>query len=292
MKFWNRETGEMFNDILSARAPFCSRHTCGVCPMPNLFRADSLPKEILSCHDFCVEFPREAAAIMGYEVVEDEMQIPFVCQRLGIEPEEPFLLHGYPYKNYPPLVWTGGQIRQYSPDGNHGFKLGGRAVCWMMEHPESIEPLRGYTPEEVAFKENKISQVKEANMNKPLKDWTLGEIKAECEKHKQGCEPCPFYHVLDDVSFSSNCKARQLVNKCPDDWDLSESPRWTERDKEDAKALKRMIKNAHHVRRCVEEVSLRLYGKYDDYILTLNSCFAALPPQTEVTLDEIIGGAE
>lgn len=68
--------------------------------------------------------------------------------------------------------------------------------------------------------------------------------------------------------------------------------RWTEQDKEDAKALKRMIKNAHHVRRCVEEVSLRLYGKYDDYILTLNNCFAALPPQTEVTLDEIIGGAE
>ena len=69
-------------------------------------------------------------------------------------------------------------------------------------------------------------------------------------------------------------------------------PRWTEQDKADAKALKRMIKNAHHVRRCVEEVSLRLYGKYDDYILTLNNCFAALPPRTEVTLDEIIGGAE
>ena len=69
-------------------------------------------------------------------------------------------------------------------------------------------------------------------------------------------------------------------------------PQWTKQDKEDAKALKRMIKNAHHVRRCVEEVSLRLYGKYDDYILTLNNCFAALPPQTEVSLDEIIGGAE
>lgn len=69
-------------------------------------------------------------------------------------------------------------------------------------------------------------------------------------------------------------------------------PRWTEQEAELAKALKRMIKNAHHARRCVEEVSLRLYGKYDDYILTLNNCFAALPPQTEVTLDEIIGGAE
>ena len=69
-------------------------------------------------------------------------------------------------------------------------------------------------------------------------------------------------------------------------------PRWTEQDVEDARALKRMIKNAHHVRRCVEEVSLRLYDEYEGYILTLSNCFAALPPRTEVTLDEIIGGAE
>lgn len=83
-----------------------------------------------------------------------------------------------------------------------------------------------------------------------------------------------------------------LVKAINDPDRIIRKPRWTEQDKADAKALKRMIKKAHHVRRCVEEVSLRLYGKYDDYILTLNNCFAALPPQTEVTLDEIIGGAE
>lgn len=124
-------------------------------------------------------------------------------------------------------------------------------------------------------------------MNKPLKDWTLGEIAAECEKHKQGCEPCPFYHVLDDVSFSSNCKARQLVNKCPDDWDLSESPRWTEQDKEDAKAIVRVFGNKGFVERDGS-------GK-----LELNSCyyinrelFPSLKPGESTTLDEIIGGAK
>lgn len=85
---------------------------------------------------------------------------PHICQRLGIDPGQPFLLHGYPNKDYPPLVWTDGQIRRYSPDGNHGFKVGGRAVCWMMEHPEAIEPLQGYTPEEVAFKGVEIDQFK------------------------------------------------------------------------------------------------------------------------------------
>ena len=122
---------------------------------------------------------------------------------------------------------------------------------------------------------------------KPLSEWTLGEVKAECEKHTAHCVGCPLWTDAAGCRLDTSC----YRDNDPKKWDLSEPPRWTEQDKEDAKALKRMIKNAHHVRRCVEEVSLRLYGKYDDYILTLNNCFAALPPQTEVTLDEIIGGA-
>lgn len=126
-------------------------------------------------------------------------------------------------------------------------------------------------------------------MNKPLKDWTLGEIKAECEKHKRGCEPCPFYHVLDDVSFSSNCKARQLVNKCPDDWDLSESPRWTEQDMKDAKTLKRLIACACFLWRDGDGPP-KLYDEDGRFISVLRDCFAALPSETKATLDEIIGG--
>lgn len=126
------------------------------------------------------------------------------------------------------------------------------------------------------------------NTNKPLSEWTLGEVKAECEKHTAHCVGCPLWTDAAGCRLDTSC----YRDNDPKQWDLSEPPRWTEQDKEDAKALKRMIKNAHHVRRCVEEVSLRLYGKYDDYILTLNNCFAALPPRTEVTLDEIIGGAE
>ena len=125
-------------------------------------------------------------------------------------------------------------------------------------------------------------------MNKPLKDWTLGEVMAECEKHTAHCVGCPLWTDAAGCRLDTSC----YRDNDPKQWNLSEPPRWTEQDKEDAKALKRMIKNAHHVRRCVEEVSLQLYGKYNDYILTLNNCFAALPPQTEFTLDEIIGGAE
>lgn len=72
-------------------------------------------------------------------------------------------------------------------------------------------------------------------MDKPLKDWTLGEIKAECEEHEQNCESCPFYSV-------SYCKiTRRVTNRVPEDWDLSEPPRWTEQDKEDAKEARRLM---------------------------------------------------
>lgn len=87
-----------------------------------------------------------------------------------------------------------------------------------------------------------------------------------------------------------SASAIQIAINHPDR--IIRKPRWTEQDVEDAKALKRMIKNAHHVLRCGEEVSLRLYDEYDNYILTLSNCFAALPPQTGVALNEIIGGAE
>lgn len=130
-------------------------------------------------------------------------------------------------------------------------------------------------------------------MNKPLKDWTLGEIKAECEKHKQDCEPCPFYHVLDDINFSSNCKARQLVNKCPDDWDLSEPPRWTEQDKEDAKMIKRVFNGVQIGVARDTLAQLRTIAKYGFPSEYINSdMFSSLKPGESATLDEIIGDAE
>ena len=83
-------------------------------------------------------------------------------------------------------------------------------------------------------------------MNKPLKDWTLGEIKQECKKHPGACcikRDCPF---IDDVG----CTLEGVIGDVPPYmWDLSEPSRWTEQDREDAKALKRLIARASYVRR-------------------------------------------
>lgn len=125
-------------------------------------------------------------------------------------------------------------------------------------------------------------------MNKPLKDWTLGEIKAECEKHPGACSKnrdCPF---VDDVG----CVIVRAVEDVPYMWDLFEPPRWTEQDKEDAKALKRLLACASYVRRD-GSANPKLYDEYGRFVSVLRlDCFAALPSETIVTLNEIIGGAE
>lgn len=123
-------------------------------------------------------------------------------------------------------------------------------------------------------------------MNKPLKDWTLGEIQAECKKHGGKHTGCVFW---DGGGY---CLLEERLDKTyPEAWDLSEPPRWTEQDKEDAKALKRLIACASYIRRD-GSFNPKLYDEYGQFVSVLKDCFAALPSETIVTLNEIIGGAE
>mgnify|MGYP001852237898 CR=1 FL=1 len=66
MKFRSPETGEIFNSILLARANYCEypRKTCANCSIQK--RRDKW------CSDWICEHPREAARLMGYEVVEED----------------------------------------------------------------------------------------------------------------------------------------------------------------------------------------------------------------------------
>lgn len=67
--------------------------------------------------------------------------------------------------------------------------------------------------------------------------------------------------------------------------------RWTEQDREDAKALKRLIACASYIRRD-GSFNPKLYDEYGQFVSVLKDCFTALPSETIVTLNEIIGGAE
>lgn len=80
---------------------------------------------------------------------------------------------------------------------------------------------------------------KEANMDKPLKDWTLGEVNEMCKK-RYSCRECIFQNKHD-----KECKIRTY----PTNWDLSDKPRFTEQEVERAKAIKVLWPDAEGIRK-------------------------------------------
>lgn len=73
MKFINRETGEVYSDILIVMYVHCEKCCeCDGCKIKEPiqeYRGMGDP-----CSRFCVEHPAEAARLMGYEAVEDEQE--------------------------------------------------------------------------------------------------------------------------------------------------------------------------------------------------------------------------
>ena len=121
----------------------------------------------------------------------------------------------------------------------------------------------------------------EANMDKPLKDWTLGELKGYCYRAPHNC---------------IGCKVKGGRNNCPFDgepakWDLTERTRFTQQEVEAAKAIKTLFPCAVSVKRL--DLSIRVQDRDEVLIAQLsNSLFRSIQIGETYTLDEIIGGAE
>lgn len=133
----------------------------------------------------------------------------------------------------------------------------------------------------------------ETNMDKPLKEWTLGELKEWCYQYRKShtnkpCEQtCPIYQ--------RGICCREWVHE----WDLEEKPRWTEQEVEDATYLKKILDN-RKIGYLTREWGGELrfcdnYGKSESVFSSISLCpamFSSLRPGQSYTLDEIIGGAE
>lgn len=131
--------------------------------------------------------------------------------------------------------------------------------------------------------ENARVHLKEANMDKPLKDWTLGEIKRCCVESKQNCEKCP---VSGEYKTTSDCKLAIF----PAHWDLDDKPRFTEQEVE---ILKHMA-SAGIVsikRKSIAQISWDA-GTMGGVMIVPPRFLPSIQPGQSYTLDEIIGGAE
>lgn len=170
-----------------------------------------------------------------------------------------------------------GMLERYTVDNPHeAARLMGYEV--VEEHTKTHEKTHADAIE------NARMHLEEANMDKPLKDWTFGELKEWCYQYRKAhtdkpCEQaCPIYQ-------RGICRCEWVH-----EWDLDEKPRFTEQEVEDAKTIlkvfgrKGIIKRYHF---CGDPSTLTFDNLYINQYL-----FPSIKPDQEYTLDEIIGGTE
>ena len=124
---------------------------------------------------------------------------------------------------------------------------------------------------------------KEDNMDKPLKDWTLGEAKEYCTSRNGNC--------ADDCIFSKKGIGMVCgIAPKPVWWTLPEKPRFTEQEVE---ILKHMA-SAGIVsikRKSIAQISWDA-GTMGGVMIVPPRFLPSIRPGQSYTLDEIIGGAD
>ena len=132
---------------------------------------------------------------------------------------------------------------------------------------------------------NSVAKKEEADMDKPLKDWTLGEAKEYCTSRNGNC--------ADDCIFSKKGIGMVCgIAPKPVWWTLPEKPRWTEQEVERAKAVKVLYPEILYLQ--ADDRYLRGLNKEKESIFLdcVLSWFPSLRSDETVTLDDIIGGAK
>lgn len=154
----------------------------------------------------------------------------------------------------------------------------GQYICPSCGNALPENPIGGYTCPYCGYGER--TEKKEANMDKPLKDWTLEEVKECCSKHGTCVSDCPF--------STKNKLCRMTSN--PSDWDLTDKPRFTQQEVEEAKAVRHVFGRDGFIRRTpkIGERSTLAF----DHLYINEDLFPSIKPGQSYTLDEIIGGAQ
>ena len=132
--------------------------------------------------------------------------------------------------------------------------------------------------------ENARVQSEEDNMDKPLKDWTLGEAKEYCTRRNGNC--------ADDCIFSKKGIGMVCgIAPKPVWWTLPEKPRFTQQEVERAKAIKVIYQTAYQLEEA--DPLIRVWDKEGKLLAHVDvNLFLSFQSGQSYTLDEIIGGAE
>ena len=134
---------------------------------------------------------------------------------------------------------------------------------------------------------NSVAKKEEANMDKPLKDWTLGEAKEYCTSRNG--------NRADDCIFSKNGIGMVCgIAPKPVWWTLPEKPRFTEQEVERAKAIKVLWPETNAIKSDGAWTILLVVEDDTSWQReTVPESFFPSAEKNEVyTIDEIIGGSK
>lgn len=256
-KFKNPETGEVLS-ISDAVDKYCKQRWCDNCCL-----REPIGDPDKVCADWAEAHPHEAARLMGYEVVEENPCE--TCHEGWVKPSEI------------------GKPGERCKDVCEKYKNWREAN---MEKPFDPFPIRTKNGLKIGNIELTINGIeidgRKIGMDKPLKNWTLGEIKNYCEKH-DCTKDCPC------SASNGGCKINR-INPC--EWELEEKPCFTEQDVEDAKAVKRVFGRDGTVKRINKAITDPYSNLTFDHMYINERMFPCIFEGQEYTLDEIIGGAE
>lgn len=73
-------------------------------------------------------------------------------------------------------------------------------------------------------------------MGKQIRDYTVGEAQDICKSQGEDCYGCVFVRGKRPCPFFD-----EVQTLAPADWDLSDPPRWTPCDVQDARCIQRMF---------------------------------------------------
>ena len=295
MKFRSK-TGEVLS-ISDAVDHYCNKRWCDNCA---LREPVGDPDKV--CADWAETNPHEAASLMGYEVVEEHTQTHEKTHADAIENARVHLEEASMKEKCPICDYDiencqcrfGGSAhpdrsKRQSVVQDHLYLFSDKQVRHIIElerywrtsySDEEKEKIR----EELEQEYNPVlvpAPVEEANMDKPLKDWTLREVEVHCQQ-KARCKDC-------DMLRQNGYECR--FSGGPYLWDLSDKPRFTEQEVERAKAIKLIYPTAYRLEEA--DPLIRVWDKEGKLLAHVDvNLFLSLKPEQSYTLDEIIGGVK
>ena len=222
MKFKDKD-GNVFKSIQSAVRWFCYLQLrdgkCNQCCPFFGTNEEGRPK----CSEYVTKSdPIEVARLMGYEVVEDRHWIDnadsWICPDCGFEVSSP--------AKYPSCKCPECGFRDPKDD--------------VVEEDSCMNDEKMHDKNETNDDNSHETCTDVTRRAKPLKDWTLGEVKEYCEKQ-----------IADHGDSPETCERCKMNCFCAIDvfsWDLTEKPRFTQEEVERAKALRQFVPNVEELK--------------------------------------------